>query len=674
LAILLIHNGKSINPPLMKKIYVALTLFLLAGSSALHAQTTFNYTGAVQTYTVPPCVNSISVTVLGAQGGNGSTAPGGLGGSVQATIPVTPGEVLNIYVGQTGADNTGNGPTSFNGGGSTFSYSSGGTAGSGGGASDIRRAPYSTADRLVVAGGGGGGGYQNCNGGHGGGLTGQDGIPFPSWPNAGGKGGTQTFGGAGGIACCSCPTYTTSGVFFQGGNGSGDGAGGGGGGGGYYGGGGACFSGGGGGSSYTDPSATGVTHAQGVRANDGQVIITPGPTSAPPSPSSITGTNNFCANSTTTFSISAVVGATSYTWTVPSGATINSGQGTTSINVTFGSSSGTVSVTADNSCGSSAATTLAVTVNPAPTVTANTTASVICAGDAVTLSGGGAATYSWSHSVTDNVAFNPSTTATYTVTGTDVNGCTNTAPVTVTVNPLPNVTATTTASVICAGDVVTLSGGGATSYAWSHSVTDNVAFEPVATATYTVTGTDGNSCTNTATVSVTVNPLPTVTVSFPMDTVCFTGGMVMLSGESPAGGTWSGTGVTGNSFDPVIAGLGWEMINYSYTDGNNCTNSINDSLNVDVCADVITLPALNNISVYPNPNSGTFAIALNSAVSDLVIVITDMQGRVVYSVIENNAQAGYIKQIELETASSGLYFVSITANGEQRIEKISVQK
>lgn len=656
----------------MKKIYVALTSVLLAGIS-LHAQTTFNYTGAVQTYTVPPCVNSITVTVYGAQGGDGSTAPGGLGGSVQATLAVTPGEVLNVYVGQTGADNTGNGPTSFNGGGSTFSYSSGGTAGSGGGASDIRRAPYSTADRLVVAGGGGGGGYQNCNGGHGGGLTGQDGIPFPSWPNAGGKGGSQSNGGAGGIACCSCPTYTTSGVLFQGGNGSGDGAGGGGGGGGYYGGGGACFSGGGGGSNYADPSATGVTHAQGVRSNDGQVIIAAVP-SAPPAPSSITGTTSFCANATASFSISPVVGATSYTWTVPAGAAITSGQGSTSINVTFGSSSGNVAVTADNTCGSSTPTTIAITINAAPTVTANTTAAAICAGGSVTLTGGGAATYSWSHSVMDNVAFNPSATATYTVTGTSANGCTNTASVTVTVNPLPTVTASTTASVICAGDVVTLTGGGASTYAWSHSVTDNVAFEPAATATYTVTGTDGNSCSNMATVTVTVNPLPSVSVSLAMDTVCLTGGMVTLNGESPTGGTWNGTGVSGNMFDPQVAGLGWEVINYSYTDANSCTNSINDSLNVDVCADVITLPAFSDISIYPNPNGGTFTIALNAAVSDLVIVVTDMQGRVVYSVIENNAQARYIKQIDLETAAAGLYFVNITANGEQRVEKISVQK
>lgn len=62
------------------------------------------------------------------------------------------------------------------------------------------------------------------------------------------------------------------------------------------------------------------------------------------------------------YSITPVSGADSYTWTVPSDATIVSGQGTISITVNFGSSSGNISVTADNDCGSSPAQSLAVTV------------------------------------------------------------------------------------------------------------------------------------------------------------------------------------------------------------------------------------------------------------------------------------------------------------------------
>ena len=61
---------------------------------------------------------------------------------------------------------------------------------------------------------------------------------------------------------------------------------------------------------------------------------------------------------------------------------------------------------------------------------------------------------------------------------------------------------------VCEGNPVTLSGAGATSYTWDNSVLDGVAFTPLSTATYTVTGTDGNGCVNSDQVVVTVNTLP----------------------------------------------------------------------------------------------------------------------------------------------------------------------
>lgn len=83
----------------------------------------------------------------------------------------------------------------------------------------------------------------------------------------------------------------------------------------------------------------------------------------PAVPGAITGTTSFCANyAGATYSIIAVNGATSYTWSVPPGAGITAGQGSTFVTVTFGTTSGTVSVVANNSCGSTAASSLSVTV------------------------------------------------------------------------------------------------------------------------------------------------------------------------------------------------------------------------------------------------------------------------------------------------------------------------
>ena len=155
-----------------------------------------------------------------------------------------------------------------------------------------------------------------------------------------------------------------------------------------------------------------------------------------------------------------------------------------------------------------------VTVNPLPTVMVNSP--TICAGQSTTLTANGGTSYNWSAGATtsgsNTATASPANTTTYTVTGSSL-GCLNTAISSVTVNPLPSVTASATVSAVCTGGSTILTGGGTTSYSWSNSVANGVAFNPATTNTYTVTGTDGNGCVNTATQLITVNPLPTVTVN-----------------------------------------------------------------------------------------------------------------------------------------------------------------
>lgn len=198
-------------------------------------------------------------------------------------------------------------------------------------------------------------------------------------------------------------------------------------------------------------------------------------------------------------------GATNYTWT-----------SSLQNNVAFSpnaTASYTVTGIDANNCQNTAS--LTITVDALPSVTANITATAVCAGSSITLSGTGAATYTWTGGITDGQAFAPAASGDYTLTGISPAGCTSTnAPVvSVTVNALPNVVANTTHTSVCYGYMATLNGSGAVSYVWSDGVTDNVAFSPTVTATYTVTGTDANSCQNTSVVSITVNSLPTLSVS-----------------------------------------------------------------------------------------------------------------------------------------------------------------
>jgi large repetitive protein len=109
-----------------------------------------------------------------------------------------------------------------------------------------------------------------------------------------------------------------------------------------------------------------VTASNGCGSTKTETLAVAPSLAKPDAPLAITGDLNVCSGVVgTVFSVAPVPGATSYTWTVPAGWAITSGQGTTSITVTPGSASGTISVLASNGCGSSTAATLAVSVSTA---------------------------------------------------------------------------------------------------------------------------------------------------------------------------------------------------------------------------------------------------------------------------------------------------------------------
>ncbi len=95
--------------------------------------------------------------------------------------------------------------------------------------------------------------------------------------------------------------------------------------------------------------------------------------SVPAGAGPINGPVSVCKNNTETYSVSAIAGATGYVWTVPAGATIESGQGTTSVNVSFGVSalSGDLSVYGSNNAGNGAPSNLMITVNSVPEIPAS---------------------------------------------------------------------------------------------------------------------------------------------------------------------------------------------------------------------------------------------------------------------------------------------------------------
>lgn len=302
-----------------------------------------------------------------------------------------------------------------------------------------------------------------------------------------------------------------------------------------------------------------------------QVVVNPNPTAT------ITGNTTICLGQSTTLTGG---GGTSYQWS--NGAVTPANPVSPTITTTY-------TVTATNTFGCTDTEVATVTVNPLPTV-AVTGDTVLCLGDTTTLVASGGTGFSWSNGPTTAAnTITPGSTTTYTVTVTDANTCSNSRPVTVTVNPLPTV-AITGDDTICVGDTTTLTANGGTVYAWSNGpTTAGNTVNPTSTTSYTVTVTDANTCRNTASQSVVVNALPLLSFTG-QDTVC-NGDTTQITVSGGSSYVWTHGPTTAlvdlspivNTYYSVVA-----------TDSNGCSNT--DSIQILVNAlPAVTITGIDSI-------------------------------------------------------------------------------
>lgn len=182
--------------------------------------------------------------------------------------------------------------------------------------------------------------------------------------------------------------------------------------------------------------------------------------------------------------------------------------------------------------------------------------------------------------------------------------------------------------------------------------------------TLTYTYTDGNNCSTDATQTISVDATPTVALAV-FSTVCVYNPPMALSGGTPAGGTYSGPGVTGGNFDPATAGNGTHTITYTYTDGNNCEGSATNTITVDGCASIVETNLI-GLSIYPNPTNGIITIQFDGKLANVSIV--DLTGKVVAKTsIQSN------ETIDMSNLNVGTYFVNVEVNGSISTKRVIVQ-
>ncbi|MCR9174001.1 MAG: M43 family zinc metalloprotease [bacterium] len=304
---------------------------------------------------------------------------------------------------------------------------------------------------------------------------------------------------------------------------------------------------------------------------------------------------------------------------------------------------------------------------PATPTISNSGALTFCDGGSVTLTSSytGAGNSWTTGETTDNITV--TTSQTISVTYTDMSGCSSTSTsVTVTVNPLPNPPTITPngSTTICDGETVTLSSSQGTGNVWSTGETTQ-DIDVTTSGTYDVEYTNMNGCSATsAPITITVNPLPTVSLGA-LNQVCDYTPSFTLSGGTPAGGTYSGPGVTGGDFDPATAGLGTHTITYEYTDGNGCTNTATQDILVDPCVSVDEVTQ-NGLQIYPNPTDNEIFVELEGEFS---YTIQDARGRLI-----TDGSANDKASISLRNLETGVYFINVTDKASGTISTTRVVK
>ncbi|HEU4718753.1 MAG TPA: T9SS type A sorting domain-containing protein [Bacteroidia bacterium] len=652
----------------MKKLLLAFSgLAMAACVNAQVTTVTYNYTGTIDMFTVPSCVTSITIEARGAQGGQNtsSTTTSGLGATMIGTFSVTPGDQLKILVGQQPSAGSGNG-----GGGGTF-------------VTDISNNP------LIVAGGGGG----SSQGADSPDKNGQVGTTGGTGAGGGGIGGTAGNGGSigasgfqsgagGGLLTNGADGWTTSTggmAFVNGGSGGtanapangGFGGGGsgssyvvGGGGGGYSGGGsgGNSTAGvGGGGGSFN--AGTNQNNTGGANSGNGMVIITytTGPGAGP---ASISGPLTVCEGSTVTYTAATVPGATSYTWTVPSGWTIVSGQGTNSISLTVDTNPGTIDVTASDACGTSPATSLSIGVDMMPSAGTVSADSAICSGSTIGLaSAGSAGTVTWYeydgmnyNSLGSGATFttSPYTAGTYSFVAVANSGvcADDTSAAAVTIVDSVSVGGTASSSIgpdLCAGsDPLLMSAGATGSIEWMFQFNGQGPFISFGTGNPFDPGPPSNQdtgsyvfyaiatsgvCAADTSNSFMVNVRPTPVVMLGSDTAQCSGSIVLDAQNAGEMFVWNNGPTTQTD---TVSSTGTYMVTVTTMYGCSSSDTIMVTINpnpvVDLGADVqqcggtVTLDAMNNGSSYVWNDNSTGQTLSAASSGTYFVDVTDANG------------------------------------------------
>ncbi len=399
--------------------------------------------------------------------------------------------------------------------------------------------------------------------------------------------------------------------------------------------------------------------------------------SSPAMPSAISLNDTVCTSiAGITASVTNDPSATQYNWTLPSGWSITQGNNTNSIQATSGTTGGTVQVTAQNSCGTSAASQKSVVVLPsnlgaAGTITGSQTLCKNAAGNYSIATVTGATSYTWTYPAGWNVSGASNSSAiTFTPTANAVSGqitvaaannCGNSTPssLTVQVNETPVLGSINGPTTVClgksAGYKVAITGTG--TIAWTNpgfqvvsgTGTDSLyvlAVGPVGTNSLSVSAQNTCGTATPASQSVTVVDTPSVTIANIGNNIAINSG---------GGGTvvWYINGQQQSVSNDTIFAIATGNYQALVTNANGCGGWSNMVYYEIVGLEKVATNAA--IKIYPNPAKDIAIIHINSNQIGEELKVTDANGRVVNKLKMTETELILV----VKEYSKGLYLISI---------------
>ncbi len=329
----------------------------------------------------------------------------------------------------------------------------------------------------------------------------------------------------------------------------------------------------------------------------------------------------------------------------------------------------TLVTTQGSSCSSNDAIHIEIKPTPIPNLGSDT---LVCSMPLLLNSRVVASSYLWNSNTTGST-LNINLAGKYWVRATGSNGCVGSDTVKVTLGTLPIVTLGPDTGY-CQGSYITLYAGNAgSSYMWSTGATSSSI--TVSTAgTYSVLVTHPSTCKSSDIINITSLPLPAVGLTFANPEIfCPTDQGRILTEGTPAGGTYIGSGITGNNFNAAAAGQGTYIILYNVRGANGCSNVARDTLKVYACVGIDEQESNLGLTLYPNPNNGMFTLELTAKSDvDAKISIITVDGRLVYTdVMSGNGVL--TKQVNMAELANGIYYLKLETKDTVKAYKIVKQ-